>query len=378
MIELQTEQPSGMVSPRRRARIGIALALVAIVALVGVFAMPRPPSLSMTVTGDRALAARVRPHLQGALDRVSVATIDGNTVTYAHFGADDTTEYEIGSITKTFTSLLLADAIARGEVTADTTVGALLPLAGTAVANVTLAELASHRSGLPLVATRLQDQAALYLLAVTRRDPYIQDADRVVALAHAATLSNRGHVTYSNLGAALLGHALASATKMEYARLVEERIFRPLGMTASSVPVTAGNLPADALTGFSSAGRGQAPWTLNGWAAAGGIRSTPTDMVRYARALLDGSAPGVAALTPRWESSINAFAPHWESGEQRVGYAWFTEKIKGRPVTWHDGGTAGFASIIVLDRANDRAVIILSNTNASVGDAGITLVVGER
>jgi CubicO group peptidase (beta-lactamase class C family) len=84
------------------------------------------------------------------------------------------------------------------------------------------------------------------------------------------------------------------------------------------------------------------------------------------------------ALTPRWESDLDAFAPHWESGAQKVGYAWFTEEIEGRMVTWHDGGTGGFASIIVLDRASHRAVIVLSNTNASVNDAGLALLMGEE
>ncbi len=365
-------------APRRHSHIVVAFALAASVALIGALARPNPPSLSTQVTGDPTLAAQVRPHLEGALDRVSVAVIAGDTVTYAHFGANTDTAYEIGSITKTITSLLLADAISRGEVTADTNVGDLLPLAGAAVADVSLAELASHRSGLPLFATRLQDLVPFYLRAVTHREAFIQDTDGVIAQARAATLSHRGQFAYSNLGAALLGHALTSASNMDYERLVQERIFTPLGMTASSVPVTAGNLPDDAPTGYSTTGKAEPPWTLNGWAPAGGIRSTPADMIRYAQALLDGSAPGVDALTPRWETDLDAFGTRWESGEQNVGYAWFTEEIGGRTVTWHDGGTAGFASIIVLDRASHRAVIILSNTNASVNDAGIALIMGER
>ena len=124
---------------------------------------------------------------------------------------------------------------------------------------------------------------------------------------------------------------------------------------------------------------GAQPFIVHGgWAPAGGIRSTPADMARYARALLDGSAPGIDALTPHWEADLDAFAPRWEVGQQQVGYAWFTEEIEGRTVTWHDGGTGGFASMIALDRASHRAVIILSNTNASVNDAGMTLIVGER
>lgn len=355
--------------PHRHMRIVIALALAMCVALLGLLVRPRQPILSTMVTGDAALAARVLPYLQGSLDQVSIATIEGDTVTYANFGAHDDTAYEIGSISKTFTALLLADAIARGEVTADTRIGDLLPLAGSVVADVTLAELASHRSGLPRQSTRLQDVVQLDLLYLANRDPYVQDVGGVIAQARAASLRNRGRFSYSNLGMALLGQALAAASKLDYAQLVQQRIFTPLGMTTSSVPVTAANLPDDASTGYSVGGKRAAPWTMHGTAPAGGIRSTPVDMVRFARALLDGTAPGLDALTPRWEAY----------GERRkIGYAWITEERNGKVVTWHTGETGGFASMLALDRANNRAVIILANTSAAPAhDVGMVLLVGE-
>ncbi|HEY8600697.1 MAG TPA: serine hydrolase domain-containing protein [Thermomicrobiales bacterium] len=347
------------------SRALIAIALAVVVALLGTLTMPRPPSLSTNVTGDPQLAARARPLLTGALDRVSVASIEGDKVTYAHFGASETTQYEIGSITKTFTSLLLADAIKRGEVKAETRVGELLPLDGAAVADVTLAELASHRSGLPRLATRPQDVLPSYLLSLIHKDPYVQDVAGLVEQARSAALTDRGQFRYSNLGAALLGQALAAATRLDYAQLVQERIFKPLGMTASLIPVRAENLPGDAPTGYSVSGKDEAAWTLNGSAPAGGIRSTPADMARYAQALLDGTAPGMAALTPQWAAD-----------EQRIGLAWLTEEVDGKTLTWHNGGTGGFASAIFLDRANGRAIIILSNTAASVTNAGETLITG--
>jgi CubicO group peptidase (beta-lactamase class C family) len=95
--------------------------------------------------------------LQGALDRVSIAVVDGSTITYANFGANEHTQYEIGSIIKTSTALLLADAIRRGEVTADTKAGALPPLGGAPIADVKLAERASHRSGLLAQGMQLDD-----------------------------------------------------------------------------------------------------------------------------------------------------------------------------------------------------------------------------
>ena len=90
-------------------------------------------------------------------------------------------------------------------------------------------------------------------------------------------------------------------------------------------------------------------------------------MVRYARALLDGAAPGMDALTPRWEV-----------GAQQIGYVWTTQDYEGHTVTLKNGLTGGFVSKIILDRAQQRAVIVLSNTAAAVDDAAFSLLVGEH
>src|ERR671932_820709 len=351
----------------RTKLLGVALALAALIALGGAFTRPSPPSLSTTVTGDADLAAQARPLLPGALDRVSIAVVDGSTVTYVNFGAHEDTEYEIGSITKTFTGLLLADAIERGEVTADTKVGALLPLDGAPVAAVTLAELASHRSGLSAQGMQRDDTIPFVLRLLSHRNPFVQDVAGVLAIARQATLTNRGSAVYSNLGVALLGHALAAAAQTDYPRLVQDRLFTPLGMAASSLPLRTANLPDDAPTGYSATGVAQAPWTIGGWAPAGGARSTLADMVRYARALLDGTAPGMEVLTPRWEA-----------GAQKIGYVWTTQAYQGHTVTMKNGLTGGFTSKIILDRANHRAVIVLSNTAAEVDTAANGLLVGEH
>jgi CubicO group peptidase (beta-lactamase class C family) len=100
--------------------------------------------------------------------------------------------------------------------------------------------------------------------------------------------------------------------------------------------------------------------------SAGGMRSTAADMTKYATALLNGSAPGMDALTPRWDQG---------NGTQ-VGYAWNTEQLEGKTVTYHGGATGGFCAAIALDRANQRAVIVLSNTKVPVENAALTLLVG--
>lgn len=353
--------------PLRRAPIAVATVLALSVAVIGTVARPVPPSLSTEVTGDSTLAGLALPYLDGALDRVSIAVVDGDTVRHANFGADRDTVYEIGSVTKTFTSLLLADAIERGEVTAESTLGELLPMADAPAADVTLAELASHRSGLPRTAP-LSFQEELLFLASPHRDPFVQDVDGVIAQARTATLSQRGTVRYSNLGTTLLGQALAANSSTTYEELVRQRVFEPLGMSASTIPVTPADLPSDVLTGYSVDGKRAPSWTLNGSAPGGGIHSTAEDLVRYAQALLDGTAPGMGALTPRWDDGHGT----------RIGYAWNTTTVAGQTVTSHGGATGGFCAAIALDLPSDRAVIILSNTKAPVEQAALTLLVGEH
>ena len=344
-----------------------ALTLGVVFATLDVLARPQPPTLSNVVSGDLALAERARPYLTGALDKVSIVTIDGDSVTFAHFGATNDTEYEIGSVTKTFTSLLFADAIQRGEVRADSNVSDFLALTDSEIGAATLADLASHRSGLSRQSSRMRDLLPMGLQLVRHRDPFMHDLDTIVTQAAESTLTGRGEFRYSNLGTALLGQSLAAASGTEYAQLVEQRILAPLGMTATSVPVSASSLSNDAPTGYTRSGDAVAPWTLNAWAPAGGIRSTPADMARYAQALLDGAAPGIDAMTPRFRF-----------GELQVGYAWITEEIDGRAMTWHNGETGGFASMFILDPSRHRAVIVLSNTAAPVDDAARALIGASR
>lgn len=129
-------------------------------------------------------------------------------------------------------------------------------------------------------------------------------------------------------------------------------------MSQSTTPLTACDLPPDAPTGYSASGIKQQAWTMNAYAPAGGVRSTPADLARYAQALLDGRAPGCSALDPRWEA---------ENGS-RVGYAWFTDRIGDVTLTWHNGSTAGFSSMLALDREHAAAVIVLANTAVPVDE----------
>lgn len=352
-----------------RSRRFIAFGLIAglLLAAPGIAERPdRPRALSSEATGDLGLAAEARPLLEGSLDRVSIALVDGSGVTFAGFGADEHTEFEVGSITKVFTGQMLADAIARGEVRAETRVGELLPLGTAPAADVRLDELATHRSGLSAQGMRLMDSIAFKWRFLRNRDPFTQDTEGVLGIARTASLTNRGEFLYSNLGTALLGHALAAAAGTDYSTLLETRVLQPLEMTSTRLPLTPHHLGADPTTGFGSGGSPVAPWTIDGWAPAGGARSTAADMVRFAQAVLDGKAPGIDAL-----------APKWDLGTQSVGYGWHVQVRGGTTVVFKNGLTGGFTSKIVLDPARHRAVIVLSNTADSVDVAADGLLERE-
>jgi CubicO group peptidase (beta-lactamase class C family) len=357
---------------KRPTRIRLIAAGAAVVVLAGgVLAAPRPPTLSTTATGDPTLATSLTAGAArepGARDTLAGAVIDPDGVTFAGLGADENTEFEIGSITKTFTALLLAQAVERGEVTLDDQAGDYLDLAGSAAAEVTLGELSSHRSGLPRIATAPSALATSLWSSYRGSDPYPYDLDALTGHARAAALTDRGTVAYSNLGVALLGQALAAAADTDYADLLHERIFDPLGMTDTSLPATPDALAADARTGYTVAGRPADAWTMHAYAPAGGIRSTIADMARYAQALLDADpALGVdpaRMLDPQGDPDDGPL----------IGLAWFTQAPEDGTATWHNGGTGGFTSMIALDRESNRAVIVLGNTGASVDAVAMTIL----
>ncbi|MEU4603824.1 serine hydrolase [Kribbella sp. NPDC023972] len=112
---------------------------------------------------------------------------------------------------------------------------------------------------------------------------------------------------------------------------------------------------------------GTATTTLDGEAVgpAGGIRASIRDMARLTAALLDGSAPGTAALDP---------VANFSGRAARIGAAWITLEHDHRLVTWHNGGTGGFRTWLGLDRSARTAVVLMSATSTSVDHHGFNLL----
>lgn len=283
--------------------------------------------------------------------------------------------FEIGSVTKTFTSLLLADLAREGVVALDDPAAGHLPVAPPVVGRpITLEDLACHHSGLPRLPAGLLWPA----LTTERRDPYARLDEAALTEAVRATRPKRPpgeKFGYSNYGAGLLGWALARAAGTTYAELVAERITRPLGLADTWVDVPEA-ARARVAPGHGWRGGAAGPWDLAALAGAGGLRSTAPDLLRYLTAYADGDGgplAGAAAETRRVRHRV---------GRVGVGLAWMVLPGGEGParfrvphdVLWHDGGTGGYRSFASVVPATGAAVVVLASQARSVTGLGLKLL----
>jgi len=274
--------------------------------------------------------------------------------------ADDI--FEIGSITKAFTGTLLAEMAQRGEVALDDPAQTLAP-AGVAVParnglQITLEHLATHTSGLPCLPVNFAPG--------DENDPYVDyTPEQLYDFLSGYTLTRDvgAQFEYSNAGAGLLGHLLALRAGRGYGELVHERILAPLGMTSTGVQVT-GAAAERFVQGHDEQGRAVAHWNITTLAGAGALHSTAADLLAFAAAGFDDGDLGRAIRA--------AQAPRLEIDPQAsIGLHWLTDRQEGHDIVWHNGGTAGFASFLGVDRARQTAVVVLGNSFGSFDDIGM-------
>jgi serine-type D-Ala-D-Ala carboxypeptidase/endopeptidase len=272
---------------------------------------------------------------------------------------DGDTVYEIGSITKTFTATLLADAILSKTLRLDTPIAALLPDFKIPERNgkkITLGEIGSQYSGLPRMPSDFAPQDPA--------NPYAEyDAEKLKAFLAGYQLSRDPGESfeYSNLAFGLLGYALAQSAHTTYAALVNDKILQPLGMTMSGTEFTDA-MRAHLAFGHDEMGADAKNWDMNVLAGAGGIRSTVNDMLRYLKANLGVDQTPLANAMKYAQQPRRATSPN-----MHVGLAWITSS-KG--VIWLNGGTGGYRSFLGFTPDRRTGVIILTNTATDVDDLG--------
>ncbi len=293
---------------------------------------------------------------QGTTGGASDAKVDGDTV------------FEIGSVTKVFTSLLLADMVQKGEVKLDTPVANLLPpevkMPTKDGKPVTLLQLATHTAGFRRMPSNFAPK--------DWKNPY---ADYTVSQLYeylavcALTNSVGGRSDYSNIGAGLLGHALGLKAGKDYETLVMERICQPLEMRDTRIRLTA-ELQTRLAAPHDMAGKATTNWDIPTLAGAGALRSTASDMLKLVAANL-----GIVktSLTPAMEDSHQPRAKTG-MGSLEVCLGWHLLKKHGREIVWHNGETGGYHSFIGLDKQKKIGVVVLANFTQWIDDIGLHLI----
>jgi serine-type D-Ala-D-Ala carboxypeptidase/endopeptidase len=276
------------------------------------------------------------------------------------------TIFEIGSITKVFTGILLASLVLDGAVALDDRLSRHLPDARIG-SDPTLRDLATHRSGLANVPRGLGWREMGFVLGF----PGVRNPHEGLTRAEFERAAGRMRVArrrfrYSSVGFGLLGEALGRAAGAPYEDVLGERVLAPLALADTAVdPGSLRRLAA----GTSRRGRLRPPFEDPFLVPAGGLRSTARDMTRFLRAQLDpGSIPiGPAlGLAQQPHSRVN-----WRIS---IGLGWLIERRRGRVLHWHNGGTWGFRSFAGFESAAARAVVLLSNRSRMVDRAALKLL----
>jgi serine-type D-Ala-D-Ala carboxypeptidase/endopeptidase len=290
----------------------------------------------------------------GNLANGNPGTVDGDTI------------FEIGSVTKVFTSLLLADMVARKEVTLDDPAAKYLPanvkMPERSGKSITLLDLSMHTSGLPRLPSNLKPKDPF--------NPYAgYSVDDLYQFLSSYTLPRDpgSEVEYSNLGAGLLGHLLACRAGTDYESLIGTRITEPLHMPDTAITLSS-SMEQRMATGHNALLAPVANWDLPTLAGAGALRSSVNDLLTFLEAFLGYKE---SPLAPAMKAMLEVRRPVGKT-KFEIALGW---NILGERV-WHDGGTGGFCSWVAYDPKERTGAVVLSNafTLSGVVDIGIHLL----
>ncbi len=274
---------------------------------------------------------------------------------------DGDTVFEIGSITKVFTSLVLMDMAQKGEIALDDPVSKFLPSTAKVPEyngkKITLADLSTQSSGLPRMPSNFAP-----------KDPLNPYADYTVErmydfLGHYELTREIGSkYEYSNLGVGLLGHALSLKAGTGYEAMVKARVLAPLKMTDTAVTLNTG-MQARIATGHNDQLNPTPLWDLPTFAGAGALRSTANDMLTFLAANLGYTESSLAKAIA---AEISIRKPTGNPALE-IAYAWHILKKGDRSLIWHNGGTGGFRTFIGFDPQTKVGMVLLSNVSTPEG-----------
>ncbi len=260
--------------------------------------------------------------------------------------------FEIGSITKVFTSTVLAGFVIDKKIELNDNINDYLNSPLNNDTKIAFKELSNHTSGLPHLPLNLD------LTTINPANPYKEynadDLEDYLTNSLELPQNSIGEYQYSNLGAGLIGHILSNMEGISFDSLLENKIFSKYSMSSSTTKQN--RVKGEFVRGLDVEGNKVSNWEFSALAGAGGILSNVEDLSKFAIAQFDSSNKELA-LTRQKTFEIN--------GNMNIGLGWHIIKSKNENQwIWHNGGTGGYSSSMTIDTKNKNGVIILSNVSA--------------
>jgi D-alanyl-D-alanine-carboxypeptidase/D-alanyl-D-alanine-endopeptidase len=271
------------------------------------------------------------------------------------------TIFEIGSMTKVFTSLVLMDMVQKGEVALTDPVSKYLPASVKVPERnnkkITLQDLSTQSSGLPRMPSNFTPKDAGNPYA----DYSVEQLYQFVS-GYQLTRDIGSQYEYSNLAVGLLGHALSLRAGVDYETMVRSRICEPLHMNSTRVTLTP-DMKARLAIGHGPGLNAVPNWDLPALAGAGALRSSANDILTFLAANLGYIK---TPLAPAMAAEISIRQPTGSPGMQ-IAYAWHVQTKDGNSIVWHNGGTGGYRTYMGFDPKTRVGVVVLSNVSSAAG-----------
>lgn len=297
---------------------------------------------------------------------------------------DGNTIYEIGSITKVFTTLLLADMAENKLINLTDPVREFLPpsvqVPKYGDIEITVIDLACHMSGLPRLPNNV-NRFSDYLNLNFIKNPYSSyTPERLYEFLSRHTLRTKPgtNYSYSNLGMGLLGHALAHREGKTFEELVVSGICEPLDMKDTRITLSPEQQSrlAQGYGGAFVIGRLRLSFPATNWdiptlAGAGALRSTVNDLLKFLSA-----NTGITQTQLSKAMETTQVGRHKIKPTKSVAMGWHIQdpNFPGDSIVWHNGGTGGYRSYMGFNKKHRVGVVILSNSTSSVDAAGVRIL----
>lgn len=312
-----------------------------------------------TPSQESQLKDLIAEHLQNFPDQTqfSIAIIQNDKTNFSGFlknkdhieNIDNHQKiFEIGSLTKVFTATVLASLVEEQKIDLRDEINSYYPFQFKDDLRISFERLANHTSGLPRLPGNLN-------LFADMNNPYknYTAEDLNDYLKKYLVVNNPDTYQYSNLGAGLLGHSLALVTEKSFEELLKSIIFEPLQMKNSFT--SSKNLQNRLVPGLNPTGQSAANWDFEVLSGAGGILSTTEDLSKFAIAQFDPENKAMA------QSRQSTFVI---DENMEIGLGWHLIKtVEKDLIYWHNGGTGGYSSSMIIDPKRKTSVIILSNVS---------------